>query len=47
MPATPQAPSYEDDDIFAIIENAMAETARPDVSADELFSLVLNVGEGV
>lgn len=37
---------YEDDDVYAIIENAMAETARPDVSVDELFSLVLNVGEG-
>lgn len=37
---------YEDEDVFAIIENAMAETARPDASVDELFSLVLNVGEG-
>ena len=37
---------FEDEDVYAIIENAMAETARPDVSADELFSLVLNVGEG-
>ena len=37
---------FEDDDVYAIIENAMAETARPDVSVDELFSLVLNVGEG-
>lgn len=37
---------YEDEDVYAIIENAMAETARPDVSVDELLSLVLNVGEG-
>lgn len=37
---------FEDDDVYAIIENAMAETARPDIDADELFSLVLNVGEG-
>lgn len=37
---------YEDDDVYAIIENAMAETARPDADADELMSLVLNVGEG-
>lgn len=37
---------YENDDVYSIIENAMAETARQDVSVDELFSLVLNVGEG-
>lgn len=37
---------YEDDDVYAIIDNAMAETARPDAGADELLSLVLNVGEG-
>ncbi len=37
---------YEDNDVYAIIDNAMAETARPDASADELLSLVLNVGEG-
>lgn len=37
---------YEDNDVYAIIENAMADTARADVGADELFSLVLNVGEG-
>ena len=37
---------FEDDDVYAIIENAMAETARPDIDPDELFSLVLNVGEG-
>lgn len=37
---------YEDNDVYAIIENAMAETTRADVGVDELFSLVLNVGEG-
>lgn len=37
---------YEDNYVYAIIENAMAETARADVGVDELFSLVLNVGEG-
>lgn len=37
---------YEDDDVYAIIENAMAETARQDIGIEELFSLVLNVGEG-
>lgn len=37
---------YEYNDVYAIIENAMAETARADVGVDELFSLVLNVGEG-
>lgn len=37
---------YEDDDVYAIIENAMAQTARPDISADELLSLVLEVGNG-
>lgn len=37
---------YEDNNVYAIIENAMAETARADVGVDELFSLVHNVGEG-
>lgn len=37
---------YEDDDVYAVIENAMAETTRQDIGIDELFSLVLNVGEG-
>lgn len=37
---------YEDDDVYAIIENAMAETARTDIDVNELLSLVLNVGEG-
>ena len=37
---------YEDDDVYAIIDNAMAETARTDIDVNELLSLVLNVGEG-
>lgn len=37
---------YEDEDVYDIIENAMAETARPDISVDELLSLVLGVGDG-
>lgn len=37
---------FEDENIYAIIENALAEISRPDVDTDELFSLVLNVGEG-
>lgn len=37
---------YEDEDVYAIIENAMAETARLDISVDELLSLVLGVGDG-
>ncbi len=37
---------YEDEDVYAVIENAMAETAQPDADVNELFSLVLNVGEG-
>lgn len=37
---------YEDEDVYAIIENALAEVARKDISANELVSLVLNVGEG-
>ena len=37
---------FEDEDVYAIIENAMAEVSRPDVSVDELFSLIMNVGEG-
>lgn len=32
---------YEDNNVYAIIENAMAETARADVGVDELFSLCL------
>ncbi len=37
---------YEDDDVYAIIENALAESDRVDIDANELFSLVLNVGQG-
>lgn len=35
---------YEDDDLYAAIENAMAETARTDITVDELIHLVLEVG---
>lgn len=37
---------YESDDVYAIIENALAEISRVDISADELVSLDLNVGDG-
>ena len=37
---------YEQEDIYAVIENALAEISRPDMSVDELFSLVLAVGDG-
>lgn len=37
---------FEDEDVYAIIENAMAETARPDIAVPELISLVLEVGNG-
>ncbi len=37
---------YEDEDVYAIIEDAMAETARPDLSVDACYNLVLGVGEG-
>ena len=36
---------FEDQDIYAMVENALAEISRPDISAEELVSLVLNVGE--
>lgn len=36
----------EDEDVYVVIENALAEVSRQDISADELFSLVLAVGEG-
>ena len=36
---------FEDHDIYAMIENALAEISRSDISAEELVSLVLNVGE--
>ncbi|WP_455674356.1 hydroxylamine reductase [Phocaeicola sp.] len=36
---------YEQQDIYTMIENALAEVCREDISAEELTSLVLNVGE--
>lgn len=36
---------YEDDAVLEMLENAMAEVSRENASADELTSLVLNVGE--
>lgn len=37
---------YEEDEVYAVIENAMAETARTDISVVQLLPLVLKVGEG-
>lgn len=37
---------YESDDVYAVIENALAQIDRPDIGMDELLSLVLNVGDG-
>ncbi|MCM1491073.1 MAG: hydroxylamine reductase [Muribaculum sp.] len=37
---------YESDDVYAIIENALAETARLDIDVNQLLSLVLEVGDG-
>ncbi|NDV59848.1 hydroxylamine reductase [Bacteroides sp. 519] len=37
---------YEDNDVYEILENALAEVSRKDISLDELTSVVLNVGEG-
>lgn len=37
---------YEDSEVYSIIENAMADTARTDIGVDELLPLVLNVGDG-
>ena len=37
---------YEGSEVYSIIENAMAETARTDIGVDELLPLVLNVGDG-
>lgn len=36
---------FEDEDIYAMLENALAEVSRPDICAEELTALVLNVGE--
>jgi hydroxylamine reductase len=35
---------YEDEEIYAHIEDALAEVSRNDISADELTALVLKVG---
>lgn len=37
---------FEDDAVYGIIDQALAELCRTDKSIDELFSLVLGVGEG-
>lgn len=37
---------YEDEEVYKVIDNAMAETARTDISVDELLKLVLYVGDG-
>ncbi len=37
---------YEDEDVYAIIEDAMAETARPDLDVDACYNLVIGVGDG-
>lgn len=36
---------FEEQDIYEMIENALADVSRDDISAEELTSLVLNVGE--
>lgn len=36
---------YEDEEVYAAIENAMAQTARGDMGVEELLGLVLQVGE--
>ena len=36
---------FADKDVFAILENALAEVSRPDIGVDELVALVLNVGQ--
>lgn len=37
---------YENEDIYTVIENALAEISRPDIAVDDLLSLVLAVGDG-
>lgn len=37
---------YEDEEVYVVIENAMADTARSEMGVDELLKLVLYVGEG-
>ncbi|MBD5219381.1 MAG: hydroxylamine reductase [Bacteroidales bacterium] len=36
---------FEDEEVYAAIEDAMAETARTDTTVDELLGLVMKVGE--
>ena len=36
---------FEDNDVYEMLENALAEASRPDIGIDELTALVLNVGE--
>ncbi len=36
---------HEDAAIYEMIENALAEVSRPDIGADELVALTLNIGE--
>ena len=36
---------YEDESLYEMLENALAEVSRPDIGADKLVALVLNVGE--
>ncbi len=37
---------YESEDVYTVLENALAEVSRDDIDADSLFSLVLGVGDG-
>lgn len=37
---------YEDEDVYAVIEQALAEVSYPDKTVDDLFNLVLGVGAG-
>ncbi|MDE6576943.1 MAG: hydroxylamine reductase [Muribaculaceae bacterium] len=37
---------YENEDVYEVIENALAEISRQDIDVDQLLSLVLNVGDG-
>ena len=37
---------YEDEDVYAIIEDSMAETARQDMSVEACYNLVIGVGDG-
>ncbi|MDE5651945.1 MAG: hydroxylamine reductase [Muribaculaceae bacterium] len=37
---------FESDDVYTVIENALAEVSRRDIGVDELLSLELSVGDG-